>query len=148
MRFSNVPSLQGPLEEEIKKLATFLKEEFDAIAFGSLLIGSCSRGDANYRSDVDILVVLKEGPLKYERVVKLRGAFDSRATLGEPLGYQLNFVLSDVFETEEPAMREALRKAVILVDGKSAHRSNRVHHYYGHQRKLAKDNCFVDSMSR
>ncbi len=99
-------------------LSERLKSAFAAEAEGVLLTGSCSRGEATYRSDIDLLVVLKAGPLNYERVQKLRDcadrAFESdQASL--VLKLEIHFVLPSVFETQEPAMIEAIRLSQVLV---------------------------------
>ena len=118
--WTTVPSLQQLLDRQIKLLAErfnggLLVDEIK----GVLLTGSCSRGSATYRSDVDLLVILQAGPLKFSRVSALRDAIETAIpieTLSSPLRVEFHFVLGSVFETSEPAMREALAAAETLVD--------------------------------
>jgi len=116
MAFTQVPSLIAPLQSQIEALRAgiptgLVKNEI----LGVLLIGSASRGEATYRSDVDLLFVLKEAPLNYQRTVSLKRQIEP-SLRQEPLPVQLQFVLPSVFETTERAMREALARAIILID--------------------------------
>ena len=76
-----LPLLQPKLLTEINSLSqAFASSRKVAIlrqVESILLIGSCSRGQATYRSDIDLLVILKEGPLTYTRVRQLRDIFES-----------------------------------------------------------------------
>jgi hypothetical protein len=81
---------------------------------GALLVGSCASGKATYRSDVDVLVILKAAPLIYSRICALRDRFDQAWQKTGPLDCHLNFVLTNVFETSDPAMKHALHGAVTL----------------------------------
>ena len=85
---------------------------------GVLLIGSTSRGMATYRSDIDLLVVLKDGDLHFGRVQNLRDHLDhALADVADtPLPIHANFVLPSVIDTKEPAMQRALLSAIILWD--------------------------------
>lgn len=120
--WSRVPSLRGPLKAQIDALGrevTPILQDSTTDALGVLLTGSCSRGEATYRSDVDLLVVLATAPLNYSRVRTLRDRFEarlSRAAQESPLACEIHFVLSSVFETREPAMRGALKEAKVLSD--------------------------------
>ena len=88
-----------------------------------LLLGSCSRGTATYRSDIDILVVIDGEILNYGVVIANRdwieAEFEKKAqlsTLTQPLEVQFTIVLKSVFNTSEPAMRDALSHAIVLAD--------------------------------
>lgn len=89
--------------------------EIDAV----LLIGSCSIGEATFRSDIDLLVVLRNGPLHYGRVKEIRDRIEE-AVLSEfllkPLPIQLTVVLRSVFDTTEPAMLKALQLSQTLFE--------------------------------
>lgn len=119
VRYTAVASLTPLLETQVSSLIKVLPVVFSPNeSMGALLIGSCSRGQATYRSDLDILVILQTGSLTYSRVQSLRDQFEqcwSKSNAG-PLPCQINFVLPTVFETSEPAMQNALRDAVILHD--------------------------------
>lgn len=118
--YTQVPSLVSILEGEIESIRQTLLHIFtDSEIMGCLLIGSCSRGEATYRSDIDLLIVLCEGPLTYSRVRDLRDRFDEKWAASQgtsPLHCELHFVLRSVFETKEPAMRKALLTAISLID--------------------------------
>ncbi len=116
--YTTVPSLVIPLNEQIKRLK---KRALDFIQKGSyllrgvLLIGSCSRGTATYRSDIDLLFVLSaSSELTYGFVKKIRDDFEE----GEetPLPVQVTVVRETVFDTDEPAMKQALRESEVLAD--------------------------------
>lgn len=86
-----------------------------------LVIGSVSRGEATYRSDVDLLVILRQGPLNYARVQDLRRRLEEEVISGsEGLEVQAQFVLPGVHQTTEPAMRQALREAWPLISAPEA----------------------------
>lgn len=115
--FTKVPSLKSALSGQIEAI----EEELPAIAHKLLvsevlLIGSCASGTATYRSDIDLLFVLKSGSLNYSRVKKLRDILEQ--SLGKsaehPLRCQANFVLHSVYDTQEPAMKRALQEATLL----------------------------------
>jgi predicted nucleotidyltransferase len=118
--FTTVKSLTQPLEQQICTLAAgFTPGLLEGEIEGVLLSGSCARGEATHRSDIDLLVVLKSGPLNYSRVQRLRDALEEAIpaeTLSAPLQVNFQFVLASVFETQEPAMAQALVEARILVD--------------------------------
>lgn len=82
-----------------------------------LLIGSCARGTATYRSDIDLLIVARDCHLDYGRVVEWRnrieGVLETNA-VETVLPCQFTFVLSSVRTTSEPAMRQALAKSIVL----------------------------------
>ena len=78
---------------------------------------------ATYRSDIDLLVILKEGKLDYGRVKQIRDEIErhfssvgAENVLRSPLPVECTVVLRSVFRTIEPAMKEALNFAVILSD--------------------------------
>lgn len=124
--YTKVSSLKAPLKEQLDQLAEMLtsfSKENNQIE-GVLLTGSCSRGEATYRSDVDLLFVVRDSSLiKFSEVQKNRDKLENflnrmgkSTLLNKPLELQSIFVSLDVFETEEPAMSEALSKAIIFVD--------------------------------
>ena len=66
-------SLLPKLEYQVSKL----KDELPALlktlgGVGAVMVGSCSRGEATYRSDLDLLVVMGAGSIKYTSVQKWR----------------------------------------------------------------------------
>lgn len=118
--YTQVPSLKRGLSQQIEELRTRLElfcPQHDLA--GIVLIGSCSRQHATYRSDIDLLGILNSGPLHFSRVQQLRDALEKlidRELLSQPLPVEIHFVLSDVFHTQEPEMRKALKDGIILVD--------------------------------
>jgi predicted nucleotidyltransferase len=120
-RFTKVPSLGPLLDRQISELKRFLPHLKEVK--GILLSGSCARGEATYRSDIDLLIILENGPLNYSRVQQIRDNIEqgliaqSKADLLDaPLPVQITVVLDSVFSTSEPAMRDALKSALILVN--------------------------------
>ena len=97
-KYTKVPSLQPKLEAQISEIRTRLagadlRAELDEV----LLVGSCSRGEATYRSYVDLLVILRNGPLNYRRVCRLRDRFDHEVLVNSQrhcLPVEVQFVLS------------------------------------------------------
>ncbi len=115
-RFSSVASLEPKLRKQIENIATRLPKLLpENEVWGCLLIGSCSRGAATFRSDIDLLFILKSPPLDYERVSKLRDGLEKQWDQ-DPLPIQCTFVLENVFSTSEPAMQQALKSAWVLWD--------------------------------
>ncbi|MCM2322689.1 MAG: nucleotidyltransferase domain-containing protein [Oligoflexia bacterium] len=122
-QFTQVPSLIAPLDEQLRGIRAILKSIKDPEISGALLTGSCSTGKATYRSDIDILVLLAEGPLNYARTRSVRDRLEATfkdagrlELLEKPLEVQFTVVLESVFATREPAMRAALRSAHLLSD--------------------------------
>jgi predicted nucleotidyltransferase len=121
VQYSQVSSLQAPLKSQIDSIkASF---PINANILSTLLLGSCSRGTATYRSDIDILVVIDGEILNYGVVTSTRDWIESEfekkaqlSTLTQPLEVQFTIVLKSVFNTSEPAMRDALSHAIALVD--------------------------------
>ncbi len=73
--YSRVESLQPLLADQVLNIAERLKvAPLMQEILGVLLTGSCARGEATYRSDIDFLVILRDPPLNYSRVTKLRAA--------------------------------------------------------------------------
>ncbi len=118
--WTQIPSLRAALEKQIRGIiADFPRDVLESEIEGIFLVGSCSEGKATYRSDLDLLVVLKNPPLKYGRVVDLREKIEAKmplAALSEPLACEFHFVLPDVADTSEPAMMDSISKATILID--------------------------------
>ena len=119
--YSQVPSLQEPLSLQIVGIAK--QFPISSKIRGVALIGSCSIGQATYRSDVDLLVIVGAQQLTYSDVVKMRDEvenhFESKGfaeLCSNPLPIQVTVVLESVFLTEEPAMRDALKTAIPLFD--------------------------------
>ncbi len=120
-QFTSIPSLKDPLQQQIQNLQAGLARFQDENVAGILLIGSCSRGEATYRSDIDLLLILNEAQLKYDRVQEIRNSVElhfqrmgCQELLETPLPVQLTVVLKSVFTTQEPAMIEALQRAIVL----------------------------------
>jgi predicted nucleotidyltransferase len=112
---TSVPSLAGKLEAQLRSLREALAAASIAGEFQEVLvIGSVSRGEATYRSDIDLLFILREGPLNYSRVQDLRDRLEHQVlekVSERALPVQAQFVLPSVRETREPAMRSALKAA-------------------------------------
>lgn len=124
-RFTSVPSLIEPLRTQIRGLVSGLRSYSDPRVSGIVLTGSCSRGEATYRSDVDLLVILGLGPgaLNYSVTREIRDSIESHfkrldadELLRQPLPVEVTVVLESVFETQEPAMLDALNKCLLIQD--------------------------------
>lgn len=122
--WTQVPTLQPKLNKQIKDLIRkFPKSFFKKDILGVLLMGSCARGQATYRSDIDCLIVLKYAPLTFARIKELREALEKHfrpSLLHRPLQCEFHFVLPGVFKTKEPAMRQGLMQSINLLDPEGA----------------------------
>lgn len=119
--FTQIPSLIQPLKNQVLELQRHWPKNEEIL--GVLLIGSCSKGEATYRSDVDLLIISKIPKLTYEYVKTLRTSLEKdfiesghSDLLQKPLEVQMTIVQESVFLTIEPAMQDALRHAIILRD--------------------------------
>lgn len=130
--YSTVPSLQPKLAEQIETLHGAFAKTFPQSVLGCYLIGSCARGEATYRSDIDLLAVINKPTPQFSDVQEIRDHFEqSLAKLGfdslarEPLPVQISIVGTTVFATQDPAMLQNLLEGIILFDpnGSLAHRA-------------------------
>ena len=121
VRYTQVTSLSDSLSRQVEGLRQHfpLSDEIGAV----LLLGSCSRGEATYRSDIDILIVLTGNKLTYGKVQEIRdgveAGFDAngqKACLSEPLPVQFTVVLRSALKSAEPAMKQALLHKIVLAD--------------------------------
>jgi predicted nucleotidyltransferase len=120
-QYTKIFSLNLPLSKQVDGLQRYfpLAGEIGAV----LLVGSCSRGEATYRSDVDILVLLNTDKLTYGKVRDVRDRIEQgfasqgqEALLTQPLPVQFTVVLASAITTSEPGMKLALLDKVILAD--------------------------------
>lgn len=116
--YSEVASLEARLCLQIRGLSKVFAEAALPEAIAVLLVGSCATGRANYRSDVDLLVVVGDDcKLTYGQVVRWRDQVEAaiaKQAIPAVLPWQFNFVKKSVRQTTEPAMRQALSEAEVL----------------------------------
>ncbi len=88
---------------------------------GVFLIGSCSLGEAQATSDIDLIFIIDVKKLEFGIVQKLRNEWEEYfgESLQSPLPIQMNFVQPSVFHSMEPAMRKALDKGILLFPNSS-----------------------------
>lgn len=116
---TQVPSLVGPLSEQLSAICGHVPGfSVEVEAERVLLTGSCARGEATWRSDVDLLVVLRLGPLTYSRVRSVRDAFDARvgALSDRPLPVQVSVMLAETLADPDPGTKLALRDAIAMIE--------------------------------
>lgn len=106
------------LQRRLEDLKARLPPLIEARCCAAMVIGSVARGEAHDRSDMDVLVVLREGlPRRsdydwWERSVAPRlGALAARPFPVEPL-----IVGRSALATSEPNLREALASGIRLWD--------------------------------
>ncbi|MGE0525800.1 MAG: nucleotidyltransferase domain-containing protein [Bdellovibrionales bacterium] len=117
MKFTQVPSLQVPLSRQVRGLSSDLDQIRPVGILGVLLIGSCARGTATYRSDVDLLVILDQRAFKAHDVRAVQELLENQLQAhNDPLPLQFVVVGKSVFQTQEPAMMGNLRDSLILYD--------------------------------
>lgn len=114
---TSIPSLLEPLRKEIFLLCDLFINNTHPEITAVLLFGSCARGSATYRSDVDLLVILCGSQLTYSKVQEIRDWCEKNieAKLTQkPLPLQITVVLECVFRTTEPGMKQALQEALYI----------------------------------
>lgn len=121
--YTKIPSLQGLLHIQIESLKTGLTQYAQKQFVGALLFGSCCRGEATYRSDIDILLVFEQISLNFSFVQQTRDAIEKHFTdrglgnlLRQPLRVEFQVVRDSVFQTSDPVMKSNLEMGIILVD--------------------------------
>lgn len=120
---TQVKSLIQPLQEQMAHLKRLLGNYRQEHFLGAILFGSCCRGEATYRSDIDILLVFEAMDLNLAVVQKTRDlveaffiAHNAESTLQKPLPVEFQVVLFSVFSTQEPEMLKNLKQGIILSD--------------------------------
>lgn len=126
-----MPSLKNTLKAQIVELQSVFSRFSDPHLLGVLLFGSCARGEATYRSDVDILLVFETSHLTYGFVQSARDNVEKHfrnsgkeLALSKPLPVQTTVVASSVFATNEPGMTQALTESLLLFDRKGTMKDN------------------------
>jgi predicted nucleotidyltransferase len=122
-QYTKVKSLVRPLLEQITKIQYVLSQYKQSHFVGALLFGSCSRGQATYRSDIDIMLIFAQDDLNFSFVQKTRdqaewffAAHKMSEALCEPLQVEFQVVRNTIFNSKEPATIENLHHGKILVD--------------------------------
>lgn len=120
-----------PLREQISGIKAILNT-FDQDSFvGAILFGSCSRGTATYRSDVDIMLIFEQNDLDFKFVQNTRDSVEhhffkhgSSILLTTPLSVEFQVVRASVFSSTEEEMKKNLRTGIILTDKYNILRKN------------------------
>lgn len=116
--YTKVPSLILPLQNQIEALRAYFAASAPALGLERvILFGSCARGEATYRSDVDLMLVLAEGPLTFARSSALKERVESETEssgIRSALPLQLTCVLSSIDASQDPGTRDALQFSSIL----------------------------------
>ena len=121
MFYTQIPSLRESLGKQLNELSSLFPRisSIDAV----LLIGSCSVGKATYRSDIDLLIILGEEKITYDKVVLIRNQIEEHFTklgrpdlLSQPLPSQITVVGKSVVSTQEPEMRRAITHSIPIFD--------------------------------
>lgn len=111
-----MPTLKAPLTQQIGAIQKAIPEIAKQIDVSAVLLtGSCSRGEATFRSDIDLLFVLNKAAPTYSSIKQWRDLIESKVS-GIPLPIQAHFVSRLVEKTVEPAIRMAISDAQILFD--------------------------------
>ncbi|MGZ3746422.1 MAG: nucleotidyltransferase domain-containing protein [Pseudobdellovibrionaceae bacterium] len=121
--YTKVPSLIDPLAQQIQGIKAHL-ESFDQEFFlGAILFGSCSRAEATYRSDIDIMLIFDQNNLDFSFVQKTRDRIENHFSvhklshlLNEPLKAEFQVVRFSVFQSKEDEMKNNLKTGLCLVD--------------------------------
>ena len=115
--------LKERILRDLKLLSEKLRERLGKVTL--ILYGSYARGDFNFWSDIDLILIS-------EKFVGKR--FIDRYELFEDLlkpGYEIKPYTLDEFTylASKPSWSEALKNAVFIVDDYNVSRSNRKHHW-------------------
>ncbi|MGZ3769124.1 MAG: nucleotidyltransferase domain-containing protein [Bdellovibrio sp.] len=121
--YTSIPSLATPLDQQISGLKSVIQLYDQNFFKGAVLFGSCCRGEATYRSDIDIMLIFDQKNLDYTFVQKTRDSIEefflkhnAQQLLNSPLPVEFQVVRSSVFSTTENEMKTNLRCGIILVD--------------------------------
>ena len=121
--YTRVKTLNLPLIEQIERLKHLLLGYQQQGFLGAILFGSCSKGRATYRSDIDILLVFDQEDLNFSMTHKTRNGVEeyfksqkAEGVLLSPLPVEFQVVRRSVFLTKEPEMLKNLKQGILLVD--------------------------------
>lgn len=121
--YTQVKSLMQPLHQQVTRLSQIIDHYQQKHFLGAILFGSCCRGEATYRSDIDILLIFETMDLNLTVVQKTRDRLEAffqsqnaEAVLQKPLPVEFQIVLLSVFSTQEPEMLKNLKQGLILSD--------------------------------
>ena len=120
--YSQVNSLKQPLEQQIKGLITYFTSALQKDINYVLLFGSCAKGTATYRSDIDILVILDTRKLTFKDVQTRRKQLEqeNESLFFEPLPVQLSFIKLEALYSNNQITREALREGILIFGNEKA----------------------------
>ncbi len=123
--YTKIKTLNEPLKDQIRKITKGLEVFHQDHLLGAILFGSCAEGRANYRSDIDILLVFEIEKLEFNFVSKTRESIEnffdqngSATALSIPLPVEFQVVRSNVFNTGEPEMLKNLKQGIVILDKK------------------------------
>lgn len=129
--FTAIPSLLVPLREQITGIKNILNTFHQDLFVGAILFGSCSRGNATYRSDIDIMLIFEQNNLDFKFVQTTRDSVEnhffkhgSSTLLKTPLPVEFQVVRTSVFSSTEEEMKKNLRTGIILTDKNNILRKN------------------------
>jgi predicted nucleotidyltransferase len=133
--YSSVPTLQPKIEIQMRQIQSALLTLSVVNLVGIILYGSVARGHATYRSDVDLLVIIRQDTLTYSDVQLVRDLIEAHFNqlglseiLEAPLPVQLTVVRDSVFNSTEPDLQEALLSGIIFLDNMGVLQKNRSAH--------------------
>jgi predicted nucleotidyltransferase len=122
-KYTQVPSLIQPLELQIEGLKKILKNFKLHHLIGIALFGSCSKGKATYRSDIDLIFIFDQQDLNFSFVKNTRDEVENyfkslqkENLLEKPLPVEIQVVRDSVFLTTETEMINNLKHCLILLD--------------------------------
>lgn len=124
-QYTRIKSLVIPLSEQITKIQSLLSQYKQNQFAGAMLFGSCSRREATYRSDIDVMLIFDQDELNFSFVQKTRDSVESffavnqmSAVLIEPLRVEFQVVRINIFNSKEQATIKNLRQGQLLFDSK------------------------------
>lgn len=130
--FTAISSLLTPLREQIAGIKNILSKFDQDFFVGAILFGSCSRGEATYRSDIDIMLIFDQSNLDFKFVQTTRDlveghflAHNSSKLLSTPLPVEFQVVRVSAFSSTEEEMKKNLHTGIVLVDKNNILRKNR-----------------------
>lgn len=113
---TKVPSLREPLEAQIRALTSSFPNAPGIMRL--YLFGSCARGEATYRSDVDLLAVQMEAPT-FARVAAIRDFVEAafaKSGMASVLSSPLPVQIQAIAEASEDRFTRESAPAILLRD--------------------------------
>ena len=114
--YTEVPSLKKPLSDQVDQIKENLLQQNLSEILAVLLVGSVAKGKATYRSDIDLLFILRKPAIKADDSHQIFERFSKNLSDNSPLPVQIVVVGDSVFQTQEPAMKQNLKESIVLAD--------------------------------